>query len=351
MRQALFIRITSNLCVLLLACAGTVFSRSNGGSAGAWLKAPVGAEAAAMGGTNGADAGYLFSWGNPALLVKNRESRLTLGGSYKSLGRTEGLLACEFRVPPRVGMGISVLYRGNPVLDNLYDVDGSALENGSFSTLTLKVGLAYQIKRRLSLGGNVSVFYMNMPVDYSGTELINEQAVDMGGFDFGARFEATDKMSFGLIVKNLGAGITIDTKSDYALDVPLELVFPPVATAASRIIYSLCKKPFIWRCDLNGYLIDGKFKAIDHPYAMLNNGVEWQYSPKFYVRAGIKDLRIDGDIVGNTGRYGDTFTMAVSTGFFIDLSSVVKGLSLNYALSTDKIWAGVENVCDFRYVF
>jgi hypothetical protein len=342
---------TYHLIILILAAAISASAGGPGGLPGAWLKAPVGGASAAMGGAGAADAAHLFSWTNPALFVKHKEARLTLGGSYRSLGRAEGLFASEFRVPPRVGMGFSVLYRGNPVLDNLYDADGNPLENGSFSTLTFKIGLAYLVSKNLTVGGNVSAFYLHMPVGYEGNALIDKNAVDMGGFDIGARYEATEKLCFGLVVKNLGAGITINSTGDSDYDVPIDSKFPPVATLASRVTSSLKGKPFIWICDINGYLLSGDFKALDHPSAMLDNGFEWQCLPAFYARAGIGDICINGDMIRNTDRYRDEFTLGLTAGFFLDLSGVIKGLSINYALSSDKIWAGVENVCDFLYVF
>jgi hypothetical protein len=110
-------------------------------------------------------------------------------------------------------------------------------------------------------------------------------------------------------------------------------------------------KPFVWTCDINGYMFEGDFKLMDHPSVMFNNGFEWQKWPIFHIRAGIRDICLNGDILRNRSRYADEFTLAVSAGFHLDLSSVTKGLSMNYALSTDKIWAGVENVFDFMYLF
>jgi hypothetical protein len=190
-----------------------------------------------------------------------------------------------------------------------------------------------------------------MPVGYDGDRLINESAIDMGGFDIGARFEPSDKICFGLIVKNLGAGITINTVGDSEYDIPLDTKFPPVIVAASSLNAKLCGKPFIWTCEMQGYLLDGDFIKLDHPAAVVNNGFEWQNWSLFFIRAGVKDINLNGDILNNSDRYRDLFSFAVTAGFFLDLSSLVKGLSLDYALSTDKVWAGVETTADFVYIF
>jgi len=347
MRKAFFI---TSFCILLLM-PSRMQAGMIGGLAGAWLRAPVGADARARGGATTASPRHLFSWHNPALLVSGKENRLTLGGSFRSLGRTEGVGAYEFRVPPRVGMGVSVLYRGDPFLDNLRDWEGDELEDGKFTTLTFKVGLAYFVSRTLYIGANVSAFYQSMPVGYDGKALINESAMSMGGFDVGARIEASDNICIGLVVKNLGAGVTVNTVGDYDYDIPLEAQFPPAAVAAAQVTTRLLGKPFIWTCDLSGYVFDGKFTKLDHPSAILDNGVEWQYWTQFHLRAGVKDIELNGDIIHNGQRYRDLFSCAVTAGFYLDLSSLVKGLSLNYALATDKVWAGVENVADFMYVF
>ncbi|MBD3392968.1 MAG: hypothetical protein GF418_12755 [Chitinivibrionales bacterium] len=348
-RSSHMLRITLFLLTALLA--GVVHAGRLGGQPGAYLRAPVGADACARGGANTAAPRHLFSWWNPSMLVSDKERRLTLGGAYRSLGRTEGICGWEFRVPPRVGMGLSVLYRGDPFLNRLYDEDENELERGAYSTLTFKIGLAYLVTRVLYLGGNVSAFYQSLPVGYRGEKLRNESSIDMGGFDFGARLQTADNISFGLVVKNLGAGITLNTVGDWDYDVPLETKFLPSLTLGSQVKGSLRDKPFIWSCDLAGYLLNGDFEKLEHPVAVLNNGFEWQNWDTFHIRAGIRDIDLNGDMVSARSRYRDAFSFAVTAGFLLDLSSIVKGLSLNYAFSTDKVWAGVENQLDFLLVF
>jgi hypothetical protein len=337
------------ICALLAAAAA---AQNLGGRPGAYLRAPVGADALARGGAATANPRHLFSWYNPALLVRDKDKKLTLGGSYRSLGRTEGVGAWEFRVPPRVGMGMSALYRGDPFLNRLYDNEGNKLERGSYTTLTFKVGLAYLVHRAFFCGANVSAFYQRLPVGYTDADLSYESAIDMGGFDIAMHFAPRDNTTFGLIVKNLGAGITIKTGSDYAgYEQEIETKFLPTIVLGSEIAAALRGKPFIWSCDIKGYAFDGGFSILDHPLIVLNNGFEWQNWETFHIRAGIRDIKFSGDMVNNSGRYRDHFSFAVTAGFKLDLSEMLKGLALNYAFSTDKVWAGVENTLDFIYVF
>jgi hypothetical protein len=126
--------------------------------------------------------------------------------------------------------------------------------------------------------------------------------------------------------------------------------FPPTITLGSKVDVSLLQKPFIWTCDIVGYAFDGDFELLDHPLAVLNNGFEWQNWEMLHLRAGVRDVVLNGDIARKQSRYRDLFTFAVTAGFWLDLESVIPGLSLNYAFSTDKVWAGVENQLDFLLV-
>jgi hypothetical protein len=264
--------------------SGTATADGIAGTAGAYLRAPVGATAFGMGGANTAAPDYLCQWWNPAALADIKTKQLTIGTGYRVFGRTDGYAGWEFRVPPRVAVGLSLLYRGDPALNDLYDEQEYRLDNGSFTTLTAKVGFSYMINRKISAGANISMFYLRMPVGYQGKTLIYSGGLSdiaIGGFDLGVRYKATQKWTFALVVRNLGAGAKVRTASDYLYDIEIDNSFPPVIAIGSELATTLRQKPFFWSCDLVGYPLNPDFSRADRPQAVLNNGFEWRGWDKF----------------------------------------------------------------------
>ncbi|HEX2958715.1 MAG TPA: hypothetical protein VHO70_17905, partial [Chitinispirillaceae bacterium] len=77
-----------------------------GGLPGAYLLPSLGASALAMGGAYTATPESFTSWWNPGMLANVRGKRVSGGIGIRSLGRTDAYAAAEFRVPPRLGMGL-----------------------------------------------------------------------------------------------------------------------------------------------------------------------------------------------------------------------------------------------------
>ncbi len=339
-------------------CAVSVRANGLGGFSGAFLRGPVGANAAARGGALTANPAYACSWWNPAAIVTNRNKSLSAGGGYRSLGRTEGLAAFEFPIPPRVGMGLSVLYRGDPFLKDLYTGGPYAnpekeAEDGAYTSISFKIGLSYLVSRTVSAGLNISAYYQKMPTGFAGddfTELEYSSASALGGFDLATRFKASNNLIFGLVFKNLLAGFDwVATGEDFG--VPLTDILPPTLVAGSEYHARLLDKPFIWTADLSIYALESLSEAADHVQATLNNGFEWQYWDSFHIRAGVRDILLNRDMVAHPNRYWNGFSLAVTAGMRFDLSRIADGLHGNYALATDKIWAGVEQQLDLVYTF
>jgi hypothetical protein len=334
--------------------AGAVTAGGMAGTAGAYLRVPVGATAFGMGGANSAEPTYLCQWWNPAALADLKIKQLTIGTGYRAFGRADGFAGWEFRVPPRVAMGFTLLYRGDPFLNNLYDEQEYRLDNGSFTTLTAKVGFSYMINRKMSAGANISMFYLRMPVGYDGKKLIYSGGVSdiaIGGFDLALRYKPTPTLAFALVVKNLGAGAKVRTASDYMYDIEIENNFPPVIVIGSHWATTLRDKPFLWSCDLVGYPLNADFSPADRPQVVLNNGFEWRGWEKFWLRAGLGDIAFTSDLANDNQRYRNTFSLSVTAGCHIDLSSKLKGLGLNYGLATNKVWRGMEQQLDCTYLF
>lgn len=320
---------------------------------GSYLRSPVGATAFSKGGAQTASAEYLCSWWNPALLAMLKQKKLTLGLGYRPMGRTDGYLAFEFPVPPRVGVGLSVLYRGIPLIKGLVDDQEYPLDDCAYETFSLKVGFSYLIKRNLTAGFNISVLYQSLPTSFEDDgNIIYSSVAEIGGIDLGVRYIHNKKLSYGLVLQNMLAEFKWEF-TDENFSPIYQDTLPASITLGQELRTTFLDKSFIWTCDIIGYLFNSKFRSLERNHIVINNGFEWQRWEMFYIRAGIRDITLNSDIVRNSSRYKDHFTLAVTGGFLLDLTKALKGkdIKLNYGISTDKVWAGLDQQFDFVFSF
>lgn len=351
----------ARLALGLVMCAGAVFlCRSDiGGLPGANLRFPVGARALAMGGAQGASPDELCTWWDPAMLSTRRNTQVTLGGGLMSLGRTQGYSSLEFKISPRVGMGFMPLYCGDPSIDNLYDENEEKLSSGSFATLTVKAALSYLVTRKLSVGVTIGYYYEQLPTSYNNNNTLNySSATAVGGFDFALRYVPLKNWSCAVVVRNIDLlkilsgdkpGIDMRWEVGSSDNINAEIVenIVPTITMSSQVDMKLDGRPFLWVCDVDGYAIDGEFKKLDHMEIRMNNGFEWKRWDLFAIRAGLGDVLLNRNVFSNS----DGLDPRVTLGFGVDLSKVHKGLVLNYAITTDRVWAGIDEQTDLTLRF
>lgn len=338
-------------CAILLMIGMSLSAGGIGELGGGYLRAPVGATAFSLGAAQTAAPAYLCSWWNPSGLALIKQRQASLGIGYKPLGRTEGYLSYEFMIPPRVGMSLSALYRGILLIDGLVDDQEYPLDNCAYSTYSFKIGLSYLIRRNFTAGFNVSIFYQSLPTDYTiDGDIIYSSETTLGGLDFGVTYIVNKKLSYGLVIKNILANFSWELEDRYHdLYAVANDTLASSVTLGQEFKTKLMSKPFIWSCDLAAYLFNSHFKPIDHSYCVINNGFEWQRWDMLYIRGGIRDIVLSSDLYRNGSAYKDIFSLAVSLGFSLDLSTALKGkdVKLNYGISTDKVGAGVEQILDF----
>jgi hypothetical protein len=323
-----------------------------GGLGGAWLRPVFGAAPFAMGGAYSASPTYLSPWWNASSLSSLRQTRLYAGTGLRSLGRTDGYGGLEFRIPPRVGMGVLALYRGDPFIHDLYDADEYPIGDMAFTTLTFKVGLSYIINRSFFAGASIGVLYQKLPTTLlEGSRIGYTSTTGIGAFDLSFSWLVNERWTLAAVASNLGAKLHWEIYSADGLSPTVDDPILPAFIAASAFTGSLYGKPLQWNCDVRGYLVDGAWELLDHAEAVVNNGVEWRYWERFYVRAGIGDIAINRDLAAHTRAYFDDFSMRLSAGFSADLARLKPGLRFNYGVSTDKVWAGIDQQLDITYVF
>jgi hypothetical protein len=316
---------------------------------GAYLLPSVGASALALGGAYTASAEHFSPWWNPAALANLREKRFAAGVGMRSMGRTEAVTSFEFRVPPRVGIGLFLLYRGDPFLDDLYDENEKPIEDASYSSYTGKIALSYLVNRKVGAGASITILYQRLPISSENGAVIYSSGSGIGAVDFAVNYKHSDKLTLAATAKNLWALLTWESNgysSITAEDRPL-----PLFTIGGVYESVVHKKPFIWHVDLKGQWVDGEFSKLDRPQAQFNIGWEWRYWETFYLRAGLGDILINGDLIRDTESYFDQSGIRISTGCSFDLSKIRNGLKVNYGISTDKLWAGIDHQLDCVYTF
>jgi hypothetical protein len=332
-----------------------------GGLPGAYLRTPVGAAVFAMGGAGSASADRLCTGLNPAMLARLSKTQVDLGGGLRSLGRTEGYSSLEYKVSPRVGMGLFALYRGDPSIGGLYNENEDPLQNGSYTALACKVGLSYLFTRKISAGLTIGYFYERLPSLDNGTSLRYSTASAIGGMDFAVRSELTRHWACAVIVQNIdilrvlsGQSATIELDWEVggeSFNFAIAERIAPAVVLASRYQRQLDGRPLIWACDLVGYAFDGDFKKLERMEVRLNNGVEWRRWDAFFLRAGIGDFLLNQDAFSSSKNYWANASPRVTLGFGAGLAKIRRNLWVNYGASTDRVWAGVDQRVDFSYSF
>ncbi|MBN1131361.1 MAG: hypothetical protein JXA71_20410 [Chitinispirillaceae bacterium] len=346
-QKALAGSILPSLFLVLLLFVPAAHAGGIGGEPGAYLRPPMGAVAVGLAGAYTARADYYPAWWNPAAVGFLREKRLAGGGGMRSLGRVDGYGSFDFPIPPRVGMGLLVLYRGDPSL-KLYGIDERLLPSAAYTTMTFKGAVGYYVSRKVSAGASISGLYQSLP-SYGGNDGIDNVSVTgIGAIDVAASYRMSNTWNFALVVKNLGADMEwqMGDMAPMVSDRPLPCVI--VAGCHHTVI---AEKPFIWSFDCRGYAFDGGWNRLERPELNVSAGAEWRRWDNFFVRGGIGDISLYRDLYGDPGRYRNEAAFQVAAGFSYDMVKVRQGLWLNYGIATDKVWAGIDQQLDVTLTF
>ncbi|MGB7567195.1 MAG: hypothetical protein WBM07_05010 [Chitinivibrionales bacterium] len=330
-----------------------------GGLAGSYLRFPLGARALAMGGAQTASPDELCAWWDPAMLSTKTATDVSVGGGLMSMGRTGGYSSLEFKITPRVGMGIMPVYLGDPSLNDLYNENEEQLSSGSYTTLTIKAALSYLVTRKLSVGLALDYYYQRLPTSYNDDASLNySEASAVGGFDFAMRYKIRENWSCAVTMQNIdilkvlsgkSPGVELDWEVGSAGDINASVpdVIAPVIIFGNQLNLKLDGRPFIWACDVSGYAVDGYFNKLDHMEIRLNNGFEWKRWDVFAIRAGFGDVLLNQTVFSNSAGFDPRVTL----GFGVNLWKIRQGLMFNYAIATDRLWEGLDQQIDLSYRF
>jgi hypothetical protein len=295
----------------------------------------------------------MLSWYNPAQLPFLRERRASFGGGYRSLGRTESWASYDFRVPPRVGMGVSFIYRGDPFINGLYDgyysggevVEERDLQPAAWTAFSAKIGAGYLASRRLSFGGSVSVNYQSLPSTPTPEGAIeNMTAMSIGTVDIAAAYKASPNLTLSASIKNLLSRNTWNYSSYGEYSQPIDEAAPPIFVLSLSRKTTLLERDLTWGADAAIFLIDGEGNYLGGPEAVIAAGAAWKFTETVALRAGIADMELSSETA-------ESFSPRITFGFSYGLPKLCRGAAFNYAITTDRIWAGVDQQADITVSF
>jgi hypothetical protein len=338
--------------IAILLCQ-SVFASWNAGLPGAIFRMPAGAWASGMGGAVSADPGYMLSWYNPAQLPFLRERRASFGGGYRTLGRTEAWASYDFRVPPRVGMGVSFVYRGDPSISGLYDgyysggevVEERALEPAAWTAFSTKIGVGYLASRRLSFGGSVSINYQSLPTTPTlEGKIESASAASIGAVDLAAVYKVTPSLTVSASIKNLMSHNSWQYNFYDEYNQAMDEIVPPIFVLSSSRKTTLLTRELTWGAETAIFLIDGEGNYLGGPEAVVAAGAAWKFSDVIVLRAGIADVELSSETA-------ESFSPRITFGFSYTLPKICRGAVFNYAIMTDRIWAGADQQVDVTVSF
>jgi hypothetical protein len=338
---------------LALLCAPVATSAAGtGGEAGSYLLLPVGAAATALGGAGTAAPDYYGSWWNPAMAATLQDDRIAAGTAIRTLGRVDAYGSFDFRVPPRVGVGLFMLYRGDPSLNDLHDYDESLLPAASYTTLTFMGSVSYYATRRLSLGACFNVFYQSLPTYNENFGLGYTSATSTGSFDFAAQYRLIPGIwTLAAVFKNIGTKLDWVDVDPYSGEIGDDQ-YQPNLVIGSSLVTSLGQRPLIWNLDCRVSIYGDSTQNSDQGEAAVSTGAEWREWDNFYIRAGIGEITVNSDLFNNRTLYANEFSPRYSLGFAYNLKKYLhRSTWFNYAASTDRIWDGLDQQFDIAMSF
>ena len=332
---------------LAVKAAGT------GGMSGNYLEMPVGAAATALGGAYSASPDYFAAWWNPAAVATLHDSRAAAGTALRSFDRSDAYASLDFRVPPRVGVGLFMLYRGDNNI-SLHDEQENLLPTAKYTTITFKGAVSYYATRKLSLGATFNVFYQSLPAMEDGLGGISYSTVtSTGSFDFSAVYRVIpEKWTLAAVLKNVGAKNNWSVGADNSTGIDLTYSNLPTLTLGSSYLTALGGKPLLWNLDCRTWLFGDSSGSTNQGGVDISTGAEWRRWDNFYIRAGVGELPVNSDLLHNGELYKLEFSPRISAGFAYNLSKYVhKKMWVNYAASTDRVWAGLDHNLDITVAF
>ena len=259
-----------NKILFLVIMAGFAFSQDEaGGSAGAYLRMPADARAAALGNnaltfSNDVNANLA----NPANITSIETRQFASTFQFLSLDRSFQSLSFGVKLPPTAGMSVSWVHAGvDDIIGRNYSNDPSMIYTWSQDAFIIGFGLS--LTDWLSVGVSGKVL---------SDKLANSSSSGFSA-DIGVKLSPIKGLNLAIVAKDVSGKITWDTSSESYVDyqtrrvdnLPLSFHFGASYLLLDRVLFS------------------GSYKYSSQIEPTWHLGVEGKIAELLFLRAGLDD--------------------------------------------------------------
>lgn len=285
---------------LAVALAGASFAHAGeilGGYEG-WLdRMGAGVRELGRGNTGTAlqDAAPASYW-NPAILPFFRRTTAAAGAEVRSLDRNGGYLSLQGPVANNLGLGLSIVNRGDLEL-RAYDRNEGYMGSARPQAFATWLGAGVRTSRRNAFGASLQLYASTLDID-GGVGDVDY----VGGLNLGWYRRVSDSLSVAVVVRNLGfngrlssefdqtvsgqdltAGFDVSTSRDF---------FPKTLVVAGEWRIRLLDRPLTLAGEVMDYQLSRDLVSLDpgkHALAARMGG-EWEVAERTHLRLGLDRL-------------------------------------------------------------
>lgn len=259
-------QIIKSVLFILIIINGLI-AVETGGYAGAFLRMPADARAAALGSSLGGILNDITGiYENPANVPFLKSKQFTSSFQFLSLGRSHSLVGFGTNLEPTAGISVIWIHAG------VDEIEGRNYSNNftkMYSTSQDAIYTTFGIKilDELSFGGTAKILYDKLP---------NATASGFG-LDIGITIIPIKNLVIGIVVKDISGKVKWDTGDYFEYKMQKEDKFPQLYNV--NISYNFKDK----------ILFSNAFKGSNTINPTYHYGVELNVVPHFIIRGGVDD--------------------------------------------------------------
>lgn len=344
-----------NFLFIVLFFVSTVFSAGLGVYSNGNERIPLTAEAWALGNATTANPDYAAVWQNPAKLAFMNGFQAGLGGTFRTLDRTESFLSGEYKIPnKRIGVGAVFSYKGISDLDSLRK-DGIIYNSTKYTNITTKLGIGVALSGNWSIGFSAAWYYSNIPVRFkTGSRSIETNSSStVGGLSILGMYQ-NKGLSLGFGIRDIFSynDWSYNETPNSPLINSITDTMPALFVAAAEYEFAILDSQKIKiSTDFNGYLINSFFNKYDNVAVSINGGAEWSPNKIISFRTGVRDILCNRNFFKNRSVWRIENNPRFSFGIGVNLETIPnwklsKKFGVNYALSNSGAQTGIEHSVD-----
>ena len=252
--------------IILIGISG-LFAVETGGYAGAFLRMPVDARAAALGNSVGGILNDLTGvYENPANIAFLKGKQFISSFQFLSLDRSHSTFGIGTNLPPAAGMSVIWIHAGVDEIEGRNSTNNfTQMYNTSQDAIYTIFGI--KISEKISLGATAKILFDKLP-----------GATSSGfGMDFGITIIPVKNLIIGLVAKDISGNVKWNTGDLYIYQMQKEDKIPQLYNF--NISYDYKEK----------ILLTGAFKGSQTINPTYHYGIELNLIPHFIIRGGLDD--------------------------------------------------------------